>query len=115
MARKKVNKEISTVIDGLHLIISTNNIHIEDSYTITNPVDMRNILNDTIEFLNANHITIDTPFNHRSICSMIYEWKTHNNLYKLNIEPDRTKSTDLDYPQKWYMKIFYFLCGLIIV
>lgn len=111
----KKSNTIHTTIYGLDITISKSNIHIEDSYTVTNPVDMRNALNDTIEFLNANNITMDTPFNHRSICSMISEWKTHNNLYKLNIEPYRTKSTDLDYPQKWYMKIFYFLGGLITV
>ena len=115
MTKKRQINYISTTIDGLSIIITTNNIHIEDSYTVTNPVDMKIVLNDTIEFLNTNHITMDTPFNHRSICSMIYEWKTHNNLYKLNIEPDRTKSVDLNYPQKWYMKIFYFLGGLITV
>ena len=111
----KKSNIIHTTIYGLDITISKSNIHIEDSYTVTNPVDMRNALNDTIEFLNANNITMDTPFNHRSICSMISEWKTHNNLYKLNFYPERTKNCDLDYPQKWYMKIFYFLGGLITV
>ena len=111
----KKSNTIHTTIDGLNITVTTHNIHIEDSYTVTNPVDMRNVLNHTIEFLNDNHITMDTPFNHRSICSMLNEWKTHNNLYKLNIEPDRTKSTDLDYPQSWYMSVLYFFGGLIVL
>ena len=113
MAKKKQINHISTTIDGLNITVTTNNIHIEDSYTVTNPVDMKNVLNDTVEFLNTNHITMDTPFNHRSICSMLNEWKTHNNLYKLNIKPERVKSVDLNYPQAWYMPILYFFCGLI--
>jgi len=111
----KKSNTIHTTIDGLNITISTSNIHIEDSYTVTNPVDMKNVLNHTIEFLNDNHITMDTPFNHRSICSMLSEWKTHNNLYKLNYERDRTKSVDLNYPQKWYMSIVYFFGGLIVL
>lgn len=115
MTKKRQINYISTTIDGLSIIITTNNIHIEDSYTVTNPVDMKIVLNDTIEFLNTNHITMDTPFNHRSICSMVREWITHNNAYYLNYKPERTKSCDLNYPQPWYANILYFFCSLIIV
>ena len=80
----KKSNIIHTTIYGLDITISKSNIHIEDSYTVTNPVDMRNALNDTIEFLNANNITMDTPFNHRSICSMISEWKTVDLLFYHN-------------------------------
>lgn len=111
----KRNNTIHTTIDGLSITISTSNIHIEDSYTVTNPVDMKNVLNHTIEFLNDNHIIMDTPFNHRSICSMLSEWKIHNNLYKLNYERDRTKSIDLNHPQSWYMSVLYFFGGLIVL
>ena len=115
MAKKKQSNYISTSIDGLNIIITPNNIHIEDSYRVVNPVDMKHVLNDTIDFLNTNHITMDTPFNHRSICSMVSEWKTHNNLYTLNIQPERTKSIDLDWPQKWYYKLGYWILGIIIL
>ena len=115
MPKRKQTYDVHTTIDGLNITISKSNIHIEDSYTVTNPVDMKNVLNHTIEFLNDNHITMDTPFNHRSICSMLSEWKTHNNLYVLNIAPERTKSCDLNYPQKWYMSIIYFFGGLIVI
>ena len=115
MAKKKQSNYISTSIDGLNIIITPNNIHIEDSYRVVNPVDMKHVLNDTIEFLNTNHITMDTPFNHRSICSMVSEWKTHNNLYTLNIQPERTRSVDINSPQPWYMPILYFFCGLFVL
>lgn len=115
MAKKKQINHISTTIDGLNITISTNNIHIEESYRVTNPVDMRIVLNDTVEFLNTNHITMDTPFNHRSTCSMIREWIVHNNAYYMNYNPERTKSCDLNYPQPWYANIVYFFCSLIVV
>ena len=118
MTMKRNNKRsntIHTTIDELSITISTSNIHIEDSYKVISPLYMKYVLSDIIEFLNSNHITMDTPFNHRSICSMVNEWKTHNNLYKLNIEPERTKDCDLNYPQKWYMPIIYFFGGLVVI
>ena len=115
MAKRKQMNSIHTSIYGMDITISTNNIHIEDSYRVTNPVDMRTVLNDTVEFLNTNHITMDTPFNHRSICSMVREWIAHNNAYYMNYSPERTRSCDLNYPQPWYANILYFFCSLIII
>ena len=111
----KRNNTIHTTIEGLNITIGTNNIHIEDSYKVISPVDMRIVLNDIIEFLNTNHITMDTPFNHRSTCSMVREWIAHNNAYYMNYKPERTHSVDLNYPQPWYANILYFFCSLIIV
>lgn len=56
---------------------------------------------------------MDSPLNYRSNKSLIREWITHNNLYKLNLYRDRTASVDLNYPQKWYMKIAYFIFSII--
>lgn len=112
-SRKKSNI-FSPTIDGLHIIVSTNNIHIEDSYTVVNPVDMRIFLNDIKKYIDIN-LDIDTPFSHRTIKSMIHEWITHNNCYKLNLWPDRTKSIDINYPQKWYVRLLYFFGSLIII
>lgn len=107
--------EVSTTIDGLKFIISSNNIHIEDSYTVICPPDMRMKLKDAKKFLADNNITMDTPFNHRSIGSMVREWITHNNAYYLNIRPEQSKSVDLNYPQPWYAPIIYFFGSLIII
>ena len=114
---KKINKKnsIHTVIDGLDITVTTNNIHIKDSYTVTKRTEIRNVLNTLEEYLKESNITMDTPFNHRSICSMVREWITHNNAYYLNYKPERTKSCDLNYPQPWYANILYFFCSLIIV
>ena len=112
--RRKKSNPFSPIIDGLHIIISTNNIHIEDSYTVVNPVDMRIVLNDIKNYIN-NNLDIDTPFNHRTIKSTMHEWITHNNCYKLSLWPDRTKSVDINFPQKWYIRLLYFFGSLIII
>ena len=106
---------VHITVDGLKVSISTNNVHIEDSYRVCSFVDIKNVLRDIEESLTDNHITMDNPFNHRSICSMAREWLTHNNLYNLKLWVESTRSTDLNYPQKWYMNILYFIGSLIIV
>ena len=44
---------------------------------------------------------------------MVLEWAAHNMLYNLNIQRERTKDVDLDYPQKWYYKVGYGICGVV--
>ena len=114
MKRIKSNS-IEVFIDNLHVTIVCNNVHIKDSFTVTKRKDIKSVLKDIKQFLVDNHITMDNPFNHRSICNMSREWITHNNLYKLNYQPERTKDCDLNYPQKWYMNILYFLGSLIVL
>lgn len=98
---------ISLDCDGLPIDISTNNIHIVDSYTIKMRETMRYVLDDLKTYLRQNYIV--SPFDHRSIKSMVNEWVAHNNLYKLGYKRERTGSVDLNYPQKWYMPILYWL------
>lgn len=112
--RIKANS-IEVFIDNLHVTIVSNNVHIKDSYTVTKRKDIKSTLEDIKQFLVDNNITMDNPFNHRSICSMSQEWITHNNLYKLNYKPERTKDVDLNIPQKWYVKVLYFLGSLIVL
>lgn len=50
----------------------------------------------------------------RSMCSLKLEWACHNFLYKINYKRKRTKDTDLEYPQPWYMKIGYTLGGIMV-
>lgn len=106
---------ISTVINGLNVTISTHNIHIEDSYIITYPPNIKKFLNNIVEFLRTNNITMETPFDHRSICSVKREWIAHNNAYKLNFRPEQSKSVDINFPQPWYANIVYFFCSLIVL
>ena len=82
-------------------------VHIEDSYT----VNKRSVMRDVIKDL-KNTFSVPVLIN-RSTCSMVFEWVGHNNLYKLHIARSHTKDVDLEYPQKWYMSLVWFLLGLI--
>ena len=106
---------VKTEIFGFKITVSTNNIHIEDSYLCESTIVMRELLNELHLQLDECHMTMDTPFNHRSIDSMINEWVSHNNCYKLGIAPDRTASVDLNYPQPWHMPFIYWLTSRIVL
>ena len=82
-------------------------VHIEDSYT----VDSRSVMRDVIKDL-KNTFSVPVLTN-RSTCSMVFEWVAHNNLYKLHIARSHTKDVDLEWPQKWYYSLAWFLLGLI--
>ena len=97
----------SIEFEGLHIDVSSNNIHIVDSYTIKKRKTMRHVLGDLKESLELKHIV--SPFDERSIKSMVNEWVTHNNLFWLGYKRERTGSVDLNCPQKWYMPILYWL------
>lgn len=86
--------------------ISTNNIHITDSFQYTTK-KMKEII-QYLKKLYPDHIVFT-----RSINSLIREWRSHNLLYKLGIARKRTKDVDLDYPQKWYYTIAYFMGSII--
>lgn len=107
--------KIETTIEGLQITITPNNINIKDSYTIRNPFEMRVILKEIKEFLKENNITMDTPFNHRSLWSMIREWVSHNNAYVIGYKRERVGSVDLNFPQKWYVKVLYFILSMFVL
>ena len=106
---------IKIVIYGLNITVSTNNIHIDNSYTIERRADMKIILQELKEELINNSITMDTPFNRRSTKSMINEWVAHNNLYKLGYKPERTKDVDINTPQPCYITVAYWLLSRIVL
>lgn len=105
--------KIETTIYSHNITITNNNIHITDSYKVKTRESMKNILNILREYLNDSNITMKTPLDYRSNNSMIREWITHNNLYRLGLYQDRVKNIDLNYPQKWYVKILYAIGSLI--
>lgn len=86
--------------------ITLNNIHIPDSYKIKSRKEMKRILKQ----IQSQHPECNVF--KRSIWSLCSEWRAHNRLYRLNIEPNRTKSVDLDYPLKWYVKLAYNIIGI---
>ena len=42
----------------------------------------------------------------------IAEWRSHNLLYFLNFQRDRTQHVDLDYNQDWKLKVGYTVLSL---
>lgn len=105
--------KIETTVYSYNITISPSNIHIIDSYKAKTRKSMKKILNILREYLDDSSITMKTPLDYRSNNSMIREWITHNNLYKLGLYRDRVKNVDLNYPQKWYVKILYAIGSLI--
>lgn len=100
-----------TEIQGLIITVSKKNINIKDSYKIDNPILMESILAVLKDELEENHV--ESPFDKRSISSMVREWISHNNAYKVGYKESRTCNLDLNYPQKWYVPIIYWFLSLI--
>lgn len=110
----KTNRDyIETIIYNLRITVSKSNIHINDSYLIMDKKRMYNLLNILREYIDDSSISMDNPLNHRANSSLIREWVAHNNAYKLNYKRERTGSVDMNYPQKWYVKLLYFVCSII--
>ena len=89
--------------------VSKNNIHIVDSYKIRKRKDMKLYLGYLESCGKYDYCDVFK----RSLCDLVNEWVTHNNLYKIGYEPLRTRDCDLDYPQKWYYKVLWFIGGMI--
>ena len=53
------------------------------------------------------------PLWNRSDGSIKREWAAHNLAYKLGIKRDKTKDVDLEYEQKWYVRLAYWIAGNI--
>ena len=49
----------------------------------------------------------------RSDNSIRREWALHNWAYSLGIKRDKTADVDLNFEQKWYEKLGYFIIGSI--
>lgn len=85
--------------------VTDNNISIKDSYKVSKH-DFRTVLNQINDDYPTNNV-----INNRSFKSMIKEWSAHNFLYMLGLWRNRTKTVDLNYPQKFKEKIVYFIFG----
>lgn len=100
-----------TIIHGLDIDVSANNIHIECSCTVENKSEMSTIL--TTLKVQVAQVQIQSPFDNRTIESMINEWVSHNNCYKLGLWKDRVMSVDLNINQPWYVTLAYWFLSRI--
>lgn len=108
----KNGKRVTTyllVYKDFKIIISADNINIENSYKITSKKEIREILDYII-----NHYECEVT-KHRTLNSMLNEWVAHNNLYILHIARERTGSVDLNYPQEKLVSICYWFLSRIVL
>lgn len=95
----------------LKVIVSKNNIHIENSFSIIYKEDMEDILNEYRHKYNGS-VFYNFIINRRSIKSMIYEWGANNLLYEIGLFKSHTKDVDLK-NTPLYRRIFYYILGWI--
>lgn len=92
------------IYNNYNIILSKNNIHIEDSYKCKHIKDMKKIL---------TYIKLQSTAWPRSTFGMINEWRAHNLLYSIGIYKSRTASVDFEANPKWYLSIVYFCLSLL--
>ena len=84
-----------------------NDISIKDSYKVSKH-DFITVLTKIKKEYPTNNVIVNRTFN-----SFIKEWSVHNFLYSLGLWKKRTRTVDLNYPQKFKEKIVYFIFGWI--
>ena len=82
------------------------NIHIVNSWAVYKH-DFRDWLEEI--WLHYSDCEVFT----RSFASLEREWAVHNFLYYCHIARERTKDTDLNVPQAWYVKLAYTVFGIL--
>lgn len=93
-------------ITMVNYTITANNLHLIDSYRARKRDFKVNLL-----YIKSNHP--ESLVWNKGEFEMKMEWAVHNFCYALHIKRDRTKDCDLNYPQKWYVRIAYIICGMI--
>ena len=91
-------------IDKIEVHLSDNCATIYNSYKIKKISHML----DVIKWIKQHN----KPVTEQNITVMLAEWRSHNLLYWLNIERDRTKHCDIDI-NSWWMKVLYVLTSLL--
>lgn len=86
--------------------ISCTNIHIIDSYAVSKKM-FKTVLSTIKEDNPTNPVVLN-----RSMFSMKMEWATHNFLYMVNYERERTCDVDINWPMKFLQRMAYCLCGM---
>lgn len=86
--------------------ITQHNLHICDSHLVA-----KREMIPSLQDIRTAHP--DSEVWRRTDRSLRREWATHNLLYALGIARQRTKDVDLNYPQKWYVRMAYGICGAL--
>lgn len=88
--------------------LSEDNTRIYSSYKVKTRKDIKRFLVK----LQAIDKHKEFAISKRSLLGMVLEWRAHNTLYNLHLFRSHTKDVDLEYPQKWYMKVVWFCLGI---
>jgi hypothetical protein len=91
----------------LETTISPNNVHINDSYLVTDHSSMERVCEQIRKLI----ATLCYDFS-RSNASWICEWKAHNFLFFIGIEKQRTGSVDLNEDEGMLKRIGYKLLSM---
>lgn len=67
----------------------------------------------SLELKKIRNLHPSCPLWARSEMSIRMEWSSHNLAYLLGINRNKTKDADLNFEQKWYEKLGYFIVGSI--
>ena len=87
--------------------VTKNNIRILDSYKIS-----KDEFDSILYYIKDNNPDCDAW--KRSFKSLMSEWACHNAAYNLGIRRNKTKDVDLNYPQKWYVSMTYYIIGALV-
>lgn len=87
----------------------TEKIHIQESYKVSKKY-FKPLIKALREVYAKPFLKV-AVFDNRSDRSLVLEWAAHNLLYKLGIARDHTADLGLEWPQKWYLKLGYWIVG----
>jgi hypothetical protein len=90
----------------MNIEYSENNTKIIDGYKYTNAE-----IEKTIDEIIVNRKELGLPVT-RTKSSYVSEWKTHNRLYKLGYQRNRTKDVDLEENIKTSYNFLYSIFGI---
>ena len=86
--------------------VSSNNIRLKSSFEVSKDDFERELL-----AIREQHP--DSLVWNRSIDSLKREWAVHNAFHSLGLMRRQTAHTDLNWPQKWYIRMGYAVASTI--
>lgn len=86
--------------------ITANNLHLINSFEVR-----KRLFKRTLSHIQADHP--ESEVWRKGMFEMQMEWAVHNLCYALHIKRAETKDCDLNYPQRWWVRCAYIICGMI--
>ena len=87
--------------------VSSNNIKLKSSYEVS-----KDDFERELAVIREQHP--DSLVWNRSIDSLKREWAAHNAFHALGLVRKQTADTDLNWPQKWPIRVAYDLLGRVV-